>query len=356
MSRRFALHLLDWYAVHARQLPWRRRRDAYRIWISEIMLQQTQVDAVIPYYRRWLRRFPNARALAAAPLRDVLAVWEGLGYYARARNLHRAAQQVVNELGGRLPRTRAQLRRLPGIGPYTAAAIASIAFGEPAAVLDSNVKRVLARVFDFREDVKAASGERKLWALAERLVPPDRAGDYNQALMDLGATLCTPRAPACAACPVRAICRARKLGVQLERPVPRVRAALPHRTRAAGIVHKDGRVLITQRPEDELLGGLWAFPSAQRKGGESLAEGLRRSLREDFHVNAEVGHRTRILSHTFTHFHLRLHVYDCRWVAGHATARTTRPSRWVRPADLGRYPMGKADRQIARGLQTNQVK
>src|SRR6185436_13151456 len=171
----------------------------------EIMLQQTQVETVIPYYHRWCKRFPTVRALAAAPQADVLRLWEGLGYYARARNLHRAAQQIVRERAGKIPRTCEELRLLPGIGRYTAAAIASIAFGVDAAVLDGNVKRVLARAFDFQEDVKSVQGEKKLWALAESLAPKGRAGDYNQAVMDLGATICTPLVPHCRACPVRTV-------------------------------------------------------------------------------------------------------------------------------------------------------
>jgi A/G-specific adenine glycosylase len=357
MPRQWASRLLNWYAEHGRQLPWRNTRDPYRIWVSETMLQQTQVDAAIPYYHRWLKRFPNVRVLASASLQDVLALWEGLGYYARARNLHRAAQEVMREHGGRLPRTRKEMRQLPGVGPYTAAAVASMAFGEDAAVLDGNVKRVLARVFDFREDVKSPSGERQLWALAESLVPRGRAGDYNQALMDLGATLCTPRAPACAACPVRSVCLARKRGVQLQRPVRRARPALPHRILAAGVVHKNGSVLITQRPEGKLLGGLWAFPSATHRGGENQIESLRRVLRDDFKVAVAVGQHTQTLLHTFTHFRQTQHVFDCRWMSGRLTAGPALPCcKWVRVADLEHYPMGKTDRQIARGLRANQVK
>src|SRR6185369_3543428 len=210
MPPEFSRKLLAWYGRHKRALPWRDVGDPYRTWISEIMLQQTQVDTVIPYYQRWLERFPTVQALAESPLNDVLALWEGLGYYSRARNLHRAAQQVAAERGGALPQTVDELLALPGIGRYTAGAIASIAFGVDAPVLDGNVKRVLARVFDIQTDVKSPAGARELWALAASLVPSGRAGDYNQALMDLGATLCTPRAPACDICPVRELCAARR--------------------------------------------------------------------------------------------------------------------------------------------------
>jgi A/G-specific adenine glycosylase len=341
---------LTWYARHQRRLPWRGAADPYQVWVSEIMLQQTQVDTVIPYYRRWLERFPTVQALAAAPLQDVLAAWEGLGYYSRARNLHRAAQIVSGELGGALPATVEGLRALPGIGRYTAGAIASIAMGADAAVLDGNVKRVLARVFDFVDDVKSPAGVKKLWALAESLVPPGRAGDYNQALMDLGATVCTPRAPQCAVCPLRKQCLAFRLGVQLERPVVRPRRARPARIYAAGVVRKGGRVLIVQRPAGELLGGLWAFPNVECKGKANLADCLARGLRDEWGLEAPVGAQTQTLAHGFTHFTLSLHVFECRWHAG--PARSARaPSKWVRATELGAYPMGKMDRQIAEWVQ-----
>jgi A/G-specific adenine glycosylase len=353
MSRKLSTRLLDWYAMHKRDLPWRNERDPYRIWISEIMLQQTQVETVVPYYRRWLKRFPTVRALAAAPQAEVLALWEGLGYYARARNLHRAAQELMREHGGRLPRTPDGLRALPGIGRYTAAAIASIAFGADAAVLDGNVKRVLARVFDFREDVRSPRGEKRLWEIAEALVPPGRAGDYNQALMDLGATTCTPRAPQCDVCPLRSPCAARRLGVQLERPVARARAAVPRHIEVAGVIRKHGHVLIAQRPAQKLLGGLWAFPGGRRAGNEGLAACLRRVVRDKFGITISVGPQAQTLTHAFTHFRITLHVFDCRWRRGRVQGTS---ARWVRVGELGRHPMGKTDRQIAKRLLAERVK
>ena len=349
MSSEFARALLAWYAHHKRALPWRDVPDPYRIWVSEIMLQQTQVETVIPYYQRWLARFPSLKALAKAPLQDVLAAWEGLGYYSRARNLHRAAQRVAAEHGGALPNTLPELLALPGIGRYTAGAIASIAFGVDTPVLDGNVKRVLARVFDFRADVKSPAGVNQLWRLAESLVPPGEAGDYNQALMDLGATVCTPRAPACDICPVRALCVARRLGVQLQRPVLPARRTRPERVYAAGIVRKASRVLLTQRPADELLGGLWAFPALEAGPQDNLEAGLSRALLEIWGLEASVGARRQILHHGFTHFKLTLHVFDCQWRAGRLK-RGANPRRWVRLSELESYPMGKMDRQIALDL------
>jgi A/G-specific adenine glycosylase len=351
----FAQRLLSWYAKHARPLPWRGTADAYRVWVVEVMLQQTQVETVIPYYQRWLARFPDIDTLAAASEHDVLAAWEGLGYYSRARNLHRAARLIVQQHGGRLPASEAALRALPGIGAYTAAAVASIAFGIDAAVLDGNVKRVLARVFDVRADVKSAAGEKRLWALARSLVPPGRAGDYNQALMDLGATICLPRAPACGRCPVRGLCLARKHGLQLERPVASPRAPIPHRHMAACVVRKRGRVLIERRPPGGLLGGLWAFPAVPWAPGQSPDGALAEAVLSNYGLDVVVLDSTpEVLEHAFTHFKLRLHVFDGQWRSGKLQRAAPGSQRqWVPVACLHAYPMGKLDRRIAMRLQAS---
>ena len=344
--------ILQWYAANARDLPWRGAREPYRVWVSEIMLQQTQVETVIPYYRRWLKRFPTIKALAAAPLGEVLAVWEGLGYYSRARNLHKAAQKVMAEFNGKLPHSLEGLRALPGVGRYTAGAVASIAFNQDAAVLDGNVKRVLARVFNLTDDVKSPAGERKLWALAEGLIPKGRAGDYNQAVMDLGATICKPQNPACPLCPLRDPCKARKLGVQNERPVVKKKAPIPHSDTAAAIIRRNGRVLIAQHPADKLLGGLWEFPGGQRKTGERLPECLRREIKEALGITIRVGKGCATLKHTFTHFRITLHVFEAVWAGGKVRALKAAAFRWVKPNQLGSYAMGKTDRAIARMVET----
>jgi len=330
-------------------MPWRGARDPYHIWVSEIMLQQTQVETVIPYYTRWLKQFPTVAALAQAPLQTVLTQWEGLGYYSRARNLHRAAQQVLTEYGGQVPDTLEALLQLPGIGRYTAAAIASMAFGVDAAVLDGNVKRVLARVFDIRDDVKSPRGEKQLWALAESLVPAGRAGDYNQAVMDLGATICTPRAPACERCPVRPLCKAKQLGVQLERPIMKPRAPTPHYMLVVGVIHKAQQVLITQRAESDLLGGLWAFPAYRVLDESDLSSDLQRALKKELGVSAKIGAQTQTLHHAYTHFKVTALVFECRWLSGRVTLARAN-YRWVRAGELTAFPMGKVDRRIAEAI------
>ncbi len=260
--------LLEHYDRTRRELPWRGEADPYRIWVSEVMLQQTRVETVIPYYRTWLERFPDVHALAAADTDSVLLAWQGLGYYRRARNLHAGARLVCERFGGEVPRTASELRALPGVGEYTAGALASIAFNEPVPAVDGNVKRVFSRLLD-----EPAPGAAMLGELARRLVDPDRPGDWNQALMDLGATLCTPRRPECGLCPFSRWCGAHAVGTEEDRPAPKPRAAVPESTRiTAVVVDSEGNALVERQPDHGLLGGLWAFPSVEADGEPDLNE------------------------------------------------------------------------------------
>ncbi len=344
--------LLAWYDAHAAPLPWRASRDPYRIWLSEIMLQQTQVETVIPYFLRFLAAYPTVEALAAAPLDDVLKRWEGLGYYSRARNLHRAAQTVVAEFGGHFPDTVEGLQTLPGIGRYTAGAIASIAFGRRAPLLDGNVIRVFARLIDLDEDVTRTATLARLWSLAEEWLPEQRAGDYNQALMELGRVVCKPRDPLCAACPIQAHCLAYAHGTQRERPVRKAKAPTPHYDVTAGMIwNAEGKLLIAQRPLDGLLGGLWEFPGGKQEPGETLADCLRRELREELAIEVEVGESFAVVHHGFTHFRITLHAFTCAYVSGEPQTLGVRAWAWVTPDDLDTYSFGKADRQIIDALR-----
>ena len=317
------------------------------MWLSEIMLQQTQVTTVIPYFERFVTRFPTVEALAAAPLDGVLKQWEGLGYYSRARNLHRAAQVVAQDLGGQFPSTVNELIQLPGIGRYTAGAIASLAFGTDAPVLDGNVIRVLARLFDIADDVREAATLKQLWALAERLVPPGKAGLWNEGLMELGRTICTPKSPACAACPVAAHCIALALGVQEQRPVKAPKARTPHYdVTAAVITRDDGQVLIAQRPVDKMLGGLWEFPGGKREPGESLHDCLRREIREELGIDIEIRTQIGTVRHGYTHFRITLYAFACALVSGTPQAIQCAAWAWATLDDLERYAFPVTDQKI----------
>ncbi len=343
--------LLGWYAANRRDLPWRRRQDPYAIWVAEVMLQQTRVETAIPYYERFMARFPTLQDLAAAPLEEVLKAWEGLGYYARARHLHRAARLLMEKHNGSFPQTIAAWRRLPGVGPYTAAAVLSIAFGKDLLALDGNAARVLVRLFAIEEDPRRPTGRRRLQALGERLLPPGRAGDFNQALMDLGATLCTPKAPRCSECPIRAFCAAFHHGKPEAFPVRGPRRSLPHYDVTAGVIQDGERVLIAQRPPEGMLGGLWEFPGGKVEPGESLEECLRRELREELGIEVEVLEPMMTIRHAYTHMRITLHVFRCRWIGGTPQPIGCSDARWVRVDELDRYPFPNTDRQIVERLK-----
>jgi len=306
------------------------------------MLQQTRVETVIPYFERWLRQFPTVRVLAEAPEQAVLSAWEGLGYYSRARNLHKAAKMVVSQHNGALPCDLADLRKLPGIGRYTAAAIASIAFGQDVATLDGNLKRVFSRVFDVSQPADSPAGEKTLWSLAEEHVPPGRAGDYNQALMDLGATVCLPKNPLCLLCPLAELCQARALGAQEARPVLKPKSIVPHKIKGAAVIVRDRKTLLNQRPAGGLLGGLWEFPSAEVDADS--AEALVATIETGYRLKVSPLSRMDAVRHAYTHFKLTQIPWRCELI--HIPENSA--LEWVAVAELSNYPMGKVDRAIAK--------
>ena len=254
-------HLLPWFSKNARDLPWRRNRTPYRVWVSEIMLQQTRVDQVIPYYRRWMNAFPSWSVLALAPQGDVLKLWEGLGYYSRARNIHAAAKTIVSEYDGTPPATAAELKKIQGIGPYTAAAIASLVFNEDAAVVDGNVVRVLSRLFAFGGDTRSSAGKKQMQTWADALLVNGRAGEFNEAMMELGALVCLPKSPRCPECPMKGVCVAFAENAPEKFPAMKKKKKVPHIVVGAAVtLNRKGEVLIAQRKQDDMLGGLWEFP------------------------------------------------------------------------------------------------
>jgi A/G-specific adenine glycosylase len=334
--------LLNWYYQHGRTLPWRDHPDPYAVWVSEIMLQQTRVETVIPYFEKWMSLFPGVVALANASERDVLNAWEGLGYYSRARNLHKAAKIVAEKFSGQLPRDLTDLRSLPGIGRYTVGAIASMAFGMDEPTLDGNLRRVFARLFDVSEFADSPAGEKILWELAAKNLPKGQAGDYNQALMDLGATICLPKNPRCLLCPLMKICESRKCGTQDVRPVLKAKKVSPHYIHAAAVIIERGRVLLAQRPSDGLLGGMWEFPN-DRVNADPAKE-LTRVINAAYNLRVKKKEALGIVQHAYTHFKVTVHAFRCETVS----IPKNKNLKWVRVTDLDDYPMGRIDRQIAR--------
>ncbi len=305
--------LLAWYKKNKRDLPWRRTKDPYRIWVSEIMLQQTRVETVIPYYQRFLKRFPDVETLARARLDSVLKTWENFGYYSRARHLHEAARVVVNRFGGTIPETRNLLLELPGIGAYTAGAILSIAFGRPVAAVDGNVIRVIARLFGIREPVDNAVTKEKIESTAARLVPGKEPGHFVQALMDLGSGICTPRSPDCQACPVAMLCSASRKKLQESIPIKNRASAAPRRQEAVALIRNAaGEVLMTQRPRRGFLGGLWRFPGCRVEKRKPPAANLRRHLRKDPGLEVALGKEIFRVKHAYSHFSIDVHVFEAR--------------------------------------------
>jgi A/G-specific adenine glycosylase len=339
--------LLTWFAENARDLPWRHDRTPYRVWVSEVMLQQTQVKTVQAYYPRFLARFPTLPALAKASLEDVLKVWEGLGYYSRARSLHRAAKLVVEQHVGALPADVQALRALPGIGAYTAGAVASIAFGIPTPAVDGNVRRVMARILALSTPTRTQLEEGvQMW------IPEAHPGRFNEALMELGAVVCRAQSPHCLLCPWQEFCKACQLGSQETFPAPKPRKSIPHYDVAAAvIVRKDGRILLARRRLEDMLGGLWEFPGGKRERGETLETALKRELQEEMDIEIEVGTHLTTLSHAYTHFRITLYAFESRLVRGTPQCIECDEFRWATLEDINELPMAVTDRKIAYVIQ-----
>jgi A/G-specific adenine glycosylase len=347
--------LLAWYDDHARDLPWRRTNDPYAVWLSEIMLQQTQVETVKPYFERFMKALPTVEALARADEHEVLRLWEGLGYYRRARQLHRAAQIILTEHGGRFPRDPEAVRRLPGIGRYTAGAILSIAFDAQEPILEANTVRLLSRLLAYAGPPHSGEGQRILWATAEILLPRRKAGRFNQALMELGSEVCTARAPRCMDCPVAVLCRANQQERQQEIPLAKIKQPQQPVREAALVVRRRGRVLLLRWPEGRRWAGLWDFPRFPL-AGESHT-GIDRELAENVRALTGVmvapGRRITTLTHGVTRFRITLDCYEAEYVSVDKTAATLLETRWLRPAELADYPLSSTGRKLANLVQKN---
>jgi A/G-specific adenine glycosylase len=338
--------LLHWFREEARDLPWRRTRDPYHVWLSEILLQQTRVDQGLPYYERFLAALPTLPDLAAASEDDVLKLWEGLGYYTRARNLHKAAGQVMDQYGGQLPDRAELLQLLPGVGRYTAGAIGSIAFDERVPVVDGNVKRVLSRLFNIAQPIDETATDKKLWAIADSLVPASDPGDFNQSMMELGARICTPKKPDCDSCPILGECAAHKRGLQEKRPVRKPRKAVPHKEIVVAVIERQGQYLIGKRGPDGMLAGLWEFPGGKLEAGESHQEALQRECTEELGVDVKVGGMISTVNHAYTHLKVTLNVYRCTILSGKPASKVHTSLKWVSPKEFDDFAFPKANHKF----------
>ena len=341
--------LLHWYDANARSLPWRFEPTPYKTWVSEIMLQQTRVETVIPYFERFIARFPEIGILAASEESDVLRLWEGLGYYSRARNLHKAARVMLEDYAGQIPADIAALRSLPGVGAYTAGAIASIAFGAAEPALDANIRRVGARLLDLHEP-PGSEVDRILWEFCRRILPAQRSGDFNQALMDLASKVCTPKAPTCHLCPLWSDCLAFQRDTAAQLPVRKPKAKIPHKLVLAAVITRGNEVLLAQRPADGMLGKLWEYPGGSvPEETPSLPGALRELMLSRFGFRIDVGSPLGSYKHAYTHFRITLHTFRCE-LPGASHLPLPPGFAWAPIGELSTFPMGKVARQISLNL------
>jgi len=343
--------LLVWFDQNRRALPWRENKNPYAIWVSEIMLQQTRVDQATPYYLRFMKQFPTVQDLATTDQQSLMKAWEGLGYYSRARNLQAAAQEIVATYNAKLPNNYDELISLKGIGPYTAAAISSIAFGEAKAAIDGNVIRVVSRYFGIQDDVTKSAIKKKITDLAQSMIDKDRPGDFNEAMMELGATVCKVGTPLCNKCPLQPNCVAEKMVLQPSIPYKPKKKKVPTKDIAVGIMfNEQQKVLIAKRPEEGLLGGLWEFPGGKKEDNEDLVSCLHREFEEELAVQLNDVESFMEVKHAYSHFKVILHVYLCKHKSGTPKALASQELKWVNLDELSEYPFPKANHYIIEAL------
>ncbi len=347
-ARRLRSRLLSWFARQQRDLPWRHTRDPYRIWVSEIMLQQTQVATVIPYYRRFLEAFPDVQSLAASREEKVLRLWEGLGYYRRARDLHRAAKIVARQHGGMVPSEPDAFAQLPGIGRYMRGAVLSQAFDRRLPILEANSLRVLCRLFAFRGDPRKPALRNRLWEAAARLLPARRVGDFNQALMELGALICRPRQPRCDQCPLAGLCAARAQGVQHQLPPPARKAKITPVEEAAVVIRRGDELLLVQRPAEGRWANLWEFPHGPIEPGETPTKAALRLARELTGACVRIGQPVACIRHGITRFRITITCFEATYREGRFRSGFYRRGEWVRPDRLSAYALSSPQRKLAR--------
>ncbi len=338
--------LASWFARNRRPLPWRESKDPWHIWLSEVMLQQTRVEQGLPYFERFVERFPSVKDFAAADLDEVLRLWEGLGYYSRCRNLHKAARLIVEDHDGELPSSFDGWLALPGVGPYTAAAVSSIALGEAKAVVDGNVIRVLTRLHAFDAPVDTSAAKRQIQTWADQFLDVDLPGMHNEAVMELGALVCQPTNPDCQACPLNADCRANQQERPTDFPVKKKKKAVPHYDIAVGIVRDQAsRIYIQQRDTDSMLGGLWEFPGGKVEPGESPQEACLREVLEETGMEVQVTEPITTIKHAYSHFRITMHAFECVLLSENASS-SNQPNLWIARESFADYAFPRANRRL----------
>jgi A/G-specific adenine glycosylase len=345
---RFSKSLVRWYRKHHRKLPWRETKDPYAILVSEIMLQQTVVKTVIPYYRRWLKLFPDIRSLSLSPQQAVLRAWQGLGYYQRAKNLHAAAKIIQEKYAGKIPDDHKTLSSLPGLGPYTTAAVLSLAYDKPYPVIDANIRKILMRLKNYKHEPDPKL-DKKLLSFIRPYLPEQGMGEFNQALMELGAIVCTPKNPACLRCPIIDFCSSYKKGEQEIIPIPKKKASMKIEA-VVGIIKKEEKFLIQKRPPHGLLADLWEFPGGKRKPNETLIETLHREIKEELKKDVKEENYLITVDHAYTHFRVKLHAYECV-LADHPDIEDTKNIKWVTLKKMRAFPFPSGSVKIIKHLE-----
>lgn len=348
LRQRFQQQLLDWFAENGRDLPWRRTYLPYHIWISEIMLQQTQMERAIVYFQRWTERFPDIASVARAAEEEVLRLWEGLGYYSRARNIHKAARILVARHNGQLPPDHRLLRTLPGIGPYTAGAVMSLAFNQEFPIVDANIERLFSRIFNIAESVKTKENNTFIWQAARDLIPTGNARNFNQALMELGALVCTPKNPACLRCPLNGLCEALRLGTVHERPIQPPNPKSIRIEMATGVLIHKGKVFIQRRPANGVWANLWEFPGGRLEPGETPEAALVREFSEETELAVRCLDKIRVIKHNYTRYRVFLHCYLCALENNHSIPRlhAAQEYHWVETETLEDFAFPAPHRRL----------
>jgi A/G-specific adenine glycosylase len=352
----WVIQLTDWYTQNKREMPWRTAPSPYKTWISEMMLQQTQVATVIPYFNRFISRFPTVEKLATADLQEVLKLWEGLGYYSRARNLHKAAKILLDSYSSVLPLDYIELQKLPGIGPYSAAAITSIAYETAIPVVDGNVLRVFCRFWGIFDDIRKPAVRNMLFDKLSAYITKSTPSIFNQAIMELGALVCTPSSPKCTTCPITDSCFAFQQNKQKELPFKSTLPKVPHYNIAVAVIWKNGKVLIGKRKETQMLGGLWEFPGGKQNEEESLEDTVIREVKEETDLTVSVEHLYSQVNHAYSHFKITLHGYKCSYVSGKEKAKTTDEIVWVSLKEFEKYPFPKANKKLIESILLSEKK